>query len=161
MNQLTTARHGTACSTSKLTGNSIASSVNKEFIFVSDERGIQGRLEERAGTALGAVFVAQPRDLKLDAFKSVLPPYPGHKKAPDFMLITVAHKAKVVGEAKFPWIPEHYQRDLVREFEAGIIEEPFRHALGQIAQYIIELGPKYGFLTTYDQTIFLREADVT
>lgn len=34
-----------------------------------DERGAQGRLEERAGTALGAVLGAQNQNLKLGAFK--------------------------------------------------------------------------------------------
>lgn len=122
---------------SKLTGNFLAGSVNEERVFVCDERGVQGRLEGRAGTALGAVFGAQNQDLKLGAFKGALPPYPGYKKAPDFVLMTPAHIAKVLGEAKVPWIPEHHLRDLVREFEAGVTEEGFRHALGQYCELSI------------------------
>ena len=34
-----------------------------------DERGVQGGLEGRAGTALGAVFGAQNQDLKLGALR--------------------------------------------------------------------------------------------
>jgi hypothetical protein len=37
-------------------GQSPRRSVNEERVFVCDERGVQGRLEGRAGTALGAAF---------------------------------------------------------------------------------------------------------
>ncbi|OJJ45690.1 hypothetical protein ASPZODRAFT_69121 [Penicilliopsis zonata CBS 506.65] len=123
---------------SKLTGNFLAGSVHEERVFVCDERGIQGRLEGRAGTALGAVFKAQNQDLKLGAFKGALPPHPGYRKAPDFVLMTQAHMAKVVGEAKSPWISEHHLEDL----------------------YMFDLRLKHGFLTTYNQTVFLRKVDV-
>lgn len=119
---------------SKLTGNLLAGSVNEDRIFVCDERGAQGRLEGRAGTALGAAFSAQQQDLQLGAFKGALPPYPGYKKAPDFVLKNQANMAKVVGEAKVPWIAKHHIRDLVRQFEAGFNEDNLRHALGQYCE---------------------------
>ncbi|KAJ5202292.1 hypothetical protein N7449_004371 [Penicillium cf. viridicatum] len=145
---------------SSLTGNSLTGSVHEEQVFVSDERGIQGRLEGRAGTVLGAVFRAQNHNLKLGSFKGAQPPYQGCLKAPDFVLMTSAHDAKVVGEAKAPWIAEHCLDNLVDEFENGDTEQTLRHALGQIARYMLETRLKYGFLTTYEQTIFLRKADV-
>lgn len=100
-------------------------------VFVCDERGIQGRLEGRAGTALGAVFEAQNQDLKLGASKGALPPYLGYRKAPDFVLKTSAHIAKVFGEVKVPWIRQHSLGRLAREFQTGVDEEGFRHVLGQ------------------------------
>ncbi|KAJ5521466.1 hypothetical protein N7527_005581 [Penicillium freii] len=145
---------------SSLTGNSLTGSVHEEQVFVSDERGIQGRLEGRAGTVLGAIFRAQNGDLKLGSFKGAQPPYQGYLKAPDFVLMTSAHIAKVLGEAKVPWIAEHCLDNLVDEFENGDTEQTLRHALGQIARYMLETRLKYGFLTTYEQTIFLRKADV-
>lgn len=45
---------------SKLVGNSLTGSVDQERVFVSDERGVQGRLAGRAGTALGAIFGSTP-----------------------------------------------------------------------------------------------------
>ncbi|RLL95453.1 hypothetical protein CFD26_105260 [Aspergillus turcosus] len=69
--------------------------------------------------ALGAAFWAPQQDLKLGAFKSALPPYQGYKKAPDFVIKNLAHMAKVVEEAKVPWIPEHHLRDQVRVFDVG------------------------------------------
>jgi hypothetical protein len=116
---------------SSLTGNSLTGSVHEEQVFVSEERGIQGRLEGQAGTVLGAVFGAQNQDLKLGSFMGAQPPYQGYLKAPDFVLMTSAHVAKVLGEAKVPWIAEHCLDNLVDEFENGDTEQKLRHALGQ------------------------------
>lgn len=80
---------------------------------MSDERGIQGRLEGQAGTVLGAVFGARNQDLRLGSFKGAQPPYQGYLKAPDFVLKTSAHDAKVVGEAKVPWMAKHCFENLV------------------------------------------------
>ncbi|KAJ6008638.1 hypothetical protein N7522_003654 [Penicillium canescens] len=77
--------------------------------------------------------------------------------------MTQDHIAKVLGEAKVPWNPEHDLGGLVRKFETRGTGEPFRHALGpyfQIAQYMLELKLKYRFLTTYEQTICLRKVDI-
>lgn len=115
---------------SRLTANFLAGSVHEEQVFVSDERGVQGRLEGRAGIALGAVFGAQNHDLKLGASKGALPPYPEYKKAPGFVLMTSTHEAKVVGEVKVPWIREHNLRKLITEFESGAKQDNFRHVLG-------------------------------
>ncbi|KOS37812.1 hypothetical protein ACN38_g11386 [Penicillium nordicum] len=38
--------------------------------------------------------------------------------------------------------------------------ESLRHALGQIARYMLETRLQYGLLTTYEQIIFLRKVDV-
>ena len=120
----------------KLTGNFVAGSVDEERVFVSDERGTQGRLEGRAGTALGAVFEAQNQDLKLGSFKGAWPPYPEYKKAPDFALLSSTAIAKVVGEAKVPWIPKHDIRRTLVVFENGL-EESFRNLLGQYFKPLI------------------------
>lgn len=116
---------------SRLTAGFLTGSVHEEQVLVSDERGVQGRLEGRAGIALGAIFRAQNCDLKLGAFKGALPPYPGYKKAPDFVLMTSAQEAKVVGEVKVPWIVEHDLLNLITEFESGATQDDFRHILGE------------------------------
>ncbi|OQE41037.1 hypothetical protein PENCOP_c005G04495 [Penicillium coprophilum] len=144
---------------SRLTANFLTGSVYEEHVLVSDERGVQGRLEGRAGIALGAVFGAQNHDIKLGASKGALPPYPGYKKAPDFVLMTSAHKAKVVGEFKVPWIREHNLRKLITEFESGAKQDNLRHVLGQIAEYMFDSRLKHGFLTTYEYAIFLRKEE--
>lgn len=58
-------------------------------------------------------------------------PYPGYKKAPDFVLMTPDNIAIVLGEAKVSWVPEHDLRKLIKNFEKGYSEEGFKRILGQ------------------------------
>ncbi|KAJ5188441.1 hypothetical protein N7491_004766 [Penicillium cf. griseofulvum] len=92
--------------------------------FVCDEVGIQGRLEGCTETALGAIFEAQNEDLKLGPSKGALPPCLGYTNPPDFALLTKSYAAKVLGEAKVPWNPEHDRGGLVYNFETRETEEP-------------------------------------
>ncbi|KAF7136986.1 hypothetical protein CNMCM5793_006737 [Aspergillus hiratsukae] len=84
---------------------------NWDIVFLDRVDGVARILNGKVDSAIW--------DLKLGAFKSALPPYQGYKKAPDFVLKNQAHMAKVVGEAKVPWIPEHHLRDQVRVFDVG------------------------------------------
>lgn len=104
--------------------------IDREHVFVCDERGIQGRFEGRAGTRVGAVFRNQYQGLQLGAYKGVLPPYSGYTKEPDFVLKDQTHFAKVVGEAKTPWISKHDLDAAIQHSEAGIPHR-FRNLLGQ------------------------------
>jgi hypothetical protein len=61
----------------------------------------------------------------------------GYLKALDFVLMTSAHVAKVLGEAKVPWIAEHCLDNLVDQFENGDTEQTLRHALGQYYKLLI------------------------
>ena len=46
------------------------------------------------------------------------------------MFITSAHEAKVVEEAKVPWIREHNLRKLILVFEFEAKQDDLRHVLG-------------------------------
>ncbi|KAM5484756.1 hypothetical protein McanCB56680_002270 [Microsporum canis] len=61
----------------------------------------------------------------------------------------------LVGEAKTPWKHDlqDYMDNFMRENQMGL-----RLALGQIASYMHRFKMLYGFLTTYNETIFLRQA---
>lgn len=81
-----------------------------------------------------------------------------------------------MGEGKTPWINEHDLDNALWNFDVGSDERLFRHQLGQtcaimfdsrahipigqIAEYMFDMNLKYGFMTTYTQTIFLRKVDV-
>lgn len=81
-----------------------------------------------------------------------------------------------MGEAKTDWIYEHDLHNALVSFEGGRNERLFRRQLGQIyatmfdsrahiyigqiAEYMFDMHLKYGFMTTYNQTIFLRKVDV-
>ncbi|KKZ67666.1 hypothetical protein EMCG_06726 [[Emmonsia] crescens] len=90
---------------------------------------------------------------------------------PDYVLMSdEGRELRLVGEAKTPW--KHPLEQWCRSFEKQEAEEEkeeeeeedqkggdnsFRHALGQIAQYMQGFKLKYAFLTTYHQTIFLKQ----
>ncbi|KAK2812928.1 hypothetical protein FQN50_000949 [Emmonsiellopsis sp. PD_5] len=62
----------------------------------------------------------------------------------------------LVGEAKTAWkhnLHEHWRA--YREDRDD--DEDLRHAFGQIASYMYQFKMRYGFLTTYDYTIFLKQ----
>lgn len=161
---------------SRITGPTAAGSVDEGQVFVSNERGVQGRLEGRAGLVLGAAFRAQQLDLVLGDSWGALPPYRGYLRQPDFVMKTSSDVAKIVGEGKTHWINEHDLDNALWNFEAGLDGRLFRHQLGQtyatmfgsrahtyigqIAEYMFDMRLKYGFMTTYRQTIFLRKVDV-
>jgi hypothetical protein len=161
---------------SRITGPSAAGSVDEEQVFVSNERGVQGRLEGRAGLVLGAAFRAQQLDLVPGDSRGALPPYRGYLRQPDLVMKTSSDVAKIVGEGKTHWIDEHDLDNAIWNFEAGLDERLFRHQLGQtyatmfdsrahtyigqIAEYRFDMRLKYGFMTTYSQTMFLRKVDV-
>lgn len=92
---------------SRITGPAAAGSVDEEQVFVSNERGVQGRLEGRAGLVLRAAFRAQQLDLVLGDSRGALPPYRGYLRQPDFVMKTSSGVAKIVGEGKTHWIDEH------------------------------------------------------
>lgn len=51
--------------------------------------------------------------------------------------MTLGHGAKVLGEAKVPWIAEHCLDNQVDKFENGDMEQALRHALGQYYTLLI------------------------
>ncbi|KAJ6139950.1 hypothetical protein N7471_006436 [Penicillium samsonianum] len=69
---------------------------------------------------------------------------------------------KVIGEAKTPWPRDHYPmlRTGARQFKAGH-EDRFRRILGQTARYMRDLNVRHAFLSTYNETIFLRKSETT
>ncbi|KAK2758710.1 hypothetical protein FQN54_003400 [Arachnomyces sp. PD_36] len=61
---------------------------------------------------------------------------------------------RAVGEAKTPW--NHGFDDMYASLKDTPDKLVIRRPLGQIGNYMIELQLKYGFLTNYDQTFFLK-----
>ncbi|PGH30329.1 hypothetical protein GX50_06887 [[Emmonsia] crescens] len=63
-------------------------------------------------------------------------------------------KMRIVGEAKTAW---KHDLKLFYHFYKDEDDKPIRHALGQIATYMHQFEIRYGFLTTYDHTIFIMQ----
>ncbi|KOS48236.1 hypothetical protein ACN38_g788 [Penicillium nordicum] len=70
---------------------------------------------------------------------------------------TSNNQLKVIGEFKVPWVDEHsipFSRDTVRHFDP---ESHLRILLAQPMKYMKVWSTPYGFLSTYKETIFLRQ----
>ncbi|RJE25203.1 hypothetical protein PHISCL_02477 [Aspergillus sclerotialis] len=78
-----------------------------------------------------------------------------HKVVPDYALLERQKcQPHAVGEAKTPWM---HDLDLLWEkYRTGQNQNLLRRRLGQIAYYMHAFKLKYGFLTTYEQTFFLK-----
>lgn len=117
-------------------------------VVVGDEHGVQGRFHKYFGDPLNAIFESQSIDLRFADFKCVQSTY-GH--IPDVILKDGNDHLKVVGELKVPWVLEHRIDDIFRN------DAMLRKMLAQPIMYMQDLGCAYGFLSNYDETIFLRQ----
>ena len=117
-------------------------------VVVGDEHGVQSRFHKYFGDPLNAIFESQSIDLRFADFRCVQSTYDG---IPDVILKDNNDHLKVVGELKVPWVPEHRIGDIFR-YKAIL-----RKTLAQPIMYMQHLGSAYGFLSNYDETIFLRQ----
>lgn len=96
------------------------------------------------------------------------------RKIPDFVAVDKKDgKSRFLGEAKTPW--SHNLEDYIKKYKAnrkGDLDKAFgkcwtsfnisyahAHPLltGQVADYMYAFSMKYAFITTYEQTIFLKQ----
>ncbi|KGO51516.1 hypothetical protein PEX2_010570 [Penicillium expansum] len=122
-------------------------------VFVGDETGVQGRFQQAIGQRLGKVFEAQRLDIQFADFKCL--PNLGNK-VPDCVMKTSRNELKLVGELKVPWVIHHRIKDHL-ELRPFRQKSYFRVLVGQVLRYMKELGCMYGFLSNYEETIFLRQ----
>ncbi|KAI2791878.1 hypothetical protein POX_c04758 [Penicillium oxalicum] len=125
--------------------------LDEEIVHVGDEHGVQGRFQQSVGSVIGHVCAAQGIDIHFADFKCIGSPY---TSIPDVILKSTHNELKAVGEIKVPWIKEH---SLILRSDD---EEELREILAQPIRYMQDLNCMYGFLSTYDETIFLRQRDV-
>ncbi|KAK1139206.1 hypothetical protein N8T08_001201 [Aspergillus melleus] len=131
-------------------GNPPQASTPREQVVVGNENGVQGRWQQQLGQVMSAVFRDQMIGLTLGDFPASVAVY---GKRPDIACLTNAGVLRFIGELKTPWVRDH--SILLAMVQAD--KEWFRHILGQIAEYMKDLNLTYGALSTYKQTIFLRQ----
>ncbi|KAF7118389.1 hypothetical protein CNMCM5793_007906 [Aspergillus hiratsukae] len=78
-------------------------------------------------------------------------PVQSYGNNPDVACITGAGHIRFVGELKTPWVRGHNQSSALDD------DAWLRHVLGQITEYMRDVNLKYGFISTYNKTIFLRQ----
>ncbi|GKZ25205.1 hypothetical protein AbraIFM66951_000546 [Aspergillus brasiliensis] len=128
-------------------GEASPHSLLKEHCLVGNEIGVQGRWNTHVGEVMSAIFHEQQFDLTFADFVCAGEDY---SKNPDLALISATPNTLVVGELKTPWIKHHNLSKAAR------VDAKHRHVLGQIVEYMYDLEVKYGIMSTYDQTVFLR-----
>lgn len=123
----------------------------RERIHIGDEQGLHGRFQQAIGHALGAVLEAKSVDLYFGDFKCSGSKYPN---TPDIVALqngSDGPKIKLVGELKVPWVEAHDLQDAIKDefLLRRIIAQPVRDMQG--------LDCEYGFISTYKDTVFLRQ----
>ncbi|OKO90919.1 hypothetical protein PENSUB_13220 [Penicillium subrubescens] len=127
---------------------------------------VKQRVLGRAGQVLGAAFKAQGQDLVLGSYTGaeLSLPHDRSRKAPDFIATYQKSGSGIVtgvGEARLPAIrphPPHPLGSALDKLEKGY-EGSLRRLLGLVPTYLLETHIKYGFVTSYDETIFLRKVE--
>ncbi|CAG8001507.1 hypothetical protein PENNAL_c0005G08998 [Penicillium nalgiovense] len=146
-----------------ISGLGAGDSVSEEQLVLGDETGLQGRLNERLSRPVTTCLQAQGRLLRVGDFKaSRKAARSGYSRVPDLVVLDNGAATKVVGEVKAPW-PVSHVRMLsrgVRLFQMGQ-EHQLRRILGQVARYMKDLNVRHAFLSTYEETMFLRKIDTT
>ncbi|KAK2808822.1 hypothetical protein FQN50_004298 [Emmonsiellopsis sp. PD_5] len=145
-----------------------------EHYLCGDEQSVCGRFSQNALQPSTAVAFQQSIKTRFGDYKVCQENKEARLKGyiPDFVGVTCpaqdftalqnlasgnhSHQPtmRIVGEAKTPW-----KHNLEKTYRAYKIQddEDIRHALGQIAAYMHQFEMRYGFLTTYDFTIFIMQ----
>lgn len=125
-----------------------------EFICIGSERSLRNRFQQAIGQVLGVALEAQGVDLHFADFACAGLQY---DHVPDIVGLSITAQGtelRLVGEVMVPWVPEH---SLSRVYGQT---ERLRHVFGQPILYMGDLQCAYGFISTYDETIFFRQAQL-
>ena len=121
-------------------------------VYFGNEHGLQRRFQQEIGQEFGAALQANSVELQFADFKCSGSSY---KNPSDLLALSedsgVAN-VKIVGELKVPWVEEH-------SLDAADENDHPRLAV-KLALPIRDmqlLGCEYGFISTYDETVFLRQ----
>ncbi|KAL9089321.1 MAG: hypothetical protein Q9159_002622 [Coniocarpon cinnabarinum] len=80
---------------------------------------------------------------------------PDSKLVPDLVICNNRYAPVCVGEMKTLWTIESL-RDAQQAFDVNDRTNFYGHALGQLFAYMHDYGCQYGFLSTYEETVFFK-----
>ncbi|KAJ5329047.1 hypothetical protein N7452_009437 [Penicillium brevicompactum] len=140
---------------------------SNEVFLCGDESSVVARFGQNVGHVMTKVFQTDRsqdnslRDISFGDYRA-LREDKSSAKCPDIAIgkkevtgkkeaIGKKRELLCVGEAKTPWSVD---LDGIKYADKNGV--PFRRLLGQISGYMNQLNLKYGFLTTYEKTIFLK-----
>ncbi|KAF3315459.1 hypothetical protein TWF173_003379 [Orbilia oligospora] len=148
-----------------------------ELILVGTENGLTGRLQENVGALLGRAFniSTDNRINRLRFGDAQIVPNGGGDEADVLIIIHPLSESdgitcRVVGEMKPFWtepdikfakpsrIPETDDPVADAMGRASLGLDCLEPVLGQLTRYMVHRNVKYGFLSTYEHTIFVKRA---
>ncbi|EPS31619.1 hypothetical protein PDE_06574 [Penicillium oxalicum 114-2] len=117
-------------------------------LIVGDKHGLLTRFHKYFGDVLNSIFQSHSIGMRFADFKCA---GSGHKNTPDTIMMDDNYEVKVAGELKTPWVRQHRLE--------GFFHKPIllRKVLAQLIQYMQHADCVYGFLSNYEETIFLRQ----
>ncbi|KAH8805001.1 hypothetical protein F5884DRAFT_754579 [Xylogone sp. PMI_703] len=119
-----------------------------EQTFVGDENSVHGRVFENDGGLVTSVLQDEQILCCFGDASASLWPTDSHG-FPDVVLMTNDGCVRFVREMVIPWV--HKLHRAMRN------ERRWRKFMGQTSRYMWLGGCKYGFLSTYDETVFLKQ----
>ena len=139
-------------------GASSGSSPEKELLHVGNKTSVQGRFQQNVDHVLMKAFEDQGIRLYFGDFRSSNVTY---DLTPDVVVSMptggTADRIAVVGQLEVPWQQQqHSIQDAIYQAETGD-ETRLRRLIAQPLLYMKYLQCKYGFLSTYSETVFLRQ----
>lgn len=130
--------------------------LDPEIFCVGDEHGLQGRFQQAIGQVFGSALEAQAVNLYFADFKCSGLDY---KNVPDIVVLSTTlqgtEELRLVGELKVPWVFPHHSLSY-----AYGDPQRLRRFLGQPILYMGDLQCAFGFISTYDETVFLRQVQL-
>jgi hypothetical protein len=122
-----------------------------DLLRIGDEHGLQGRFQQDIGQAFGVVVEAKSINLYFADFKSSGSNYGNISDVVGLQDVGGNTTIKLVGELKTPWVIKHDLHSAVRRIRE------LRQKIAQPVRDMQALGCDYGFISTYNHTIFLRQ----
>lgn len=125
--------------------------MERERVCIGDEEGLRGRFQQAVGQSVGAILELKSSEMYFADFKCSGSKY---KNTPDIVVLRYegnAAQIKVVGELKVPWVPKHHLKGKFRDHEV------LRNKIAQPLRDMRQLNCEYGFLSTYEETMFIRQ----
>ncbi|PYI10207.1 hypothetical protein BO78DRAFT_306364 [Aspergillus sclerotiicarbonarius CBS 121057] len=146
-----------ACATVDLSQHVPLTDDQTENHALGSELGLTGRFSKHICDAVSkALSVTHLSSLKFGDYQAFSPPREADS-VPDVVMLTLPDATPVaVGELKTYWTVNIERNSIARGYMNMV---PLQHHLGQLVHYMRHNKLKFGFLSTYKTTIFVRRTE--
>ncbi|KAJ5468653.1 hypothetical protein N7475_006405 [Penicillium sp. IBT 31633x] len=123
-------------------------------VLIGNEHGLQGRFQQAIGHALGKALETSSINIYFGDLKCSGSTYQNIPDIVGLQDVNGTTQVKLVGELKVPWVDDH-------ELLAAVASQSnLRCKIAQPLRDMQKLHCEYGFISTYEETIFPRQFQV-